>query len=508
MIARSAEHRRRWWLLAATTGSLSMILVDGGMVGVILPSVQQELDLSTSALQWVANAYLLTLAAFVAVGGRLTDALGGVSVFKVGIVLFTLASGLAGVAPSGAGLIAARAAQGAGAALMLPPSLTLVVSTFPPHQRGRAVGIRVALSTSLLSLAPLIGGLLAQGPGWRWAFLINLPLGVATFVLIRIARPLAPRDADARVDAGGLMCLLPGLTAVVVAMMQGTSWGWGAPATISLLAAGVVLLAAFVVIELHVGDPLVELRLFERRSFTAAAIVVFLIQFALIGLTVFGAILLQDLIGFTPVEAGLAILPTTLSIAAVSPAAGWLYERVGVRPLLVTGTAVVAGALIWMGAVIDELTYAWLLPGYIGIGIGIGLTSGPANVDAIGSVSKSLRGQAGGLLQVARQVGGTFGIAVIGAVVVAVQDARLSDRFGGAGIPSDHLTPVERVLAEDPGDRHAIAAQVPRADLATVLDAARDAQMAGLSSAYYAAGAVSILALVMAIVLLRETRPN
>jgi EmrB/QacA subfamily drug resistance transporter len=508
MTPRPDENRRRWWLLVAMAGALSMILADAAIVGVVLPTVQRDLDLSTSALQWVANAYLLTLAGFVAVSGRLTDVLGGVRVFTVGVTLFVLASVAAAVAPSAGWLIAARAAQGFGGALMMPPSLTLVVSAFPTHERGRAVGIRIAVSTVFLLVAPLIGGLLTQGASWRWVFWINLPLGAATLLLTRIARPIARAEPEARMDPGGLLCLVPGLTAVVLATMQGTAWGWDAPATIGLLAVGATLLAAFVVIELRVGEPLVDLRVFEHRHFAAEALVVFLIQFALIGLTVFGAILLQDLLGFTPIEAGLAILPTTLSIAAISPVAGWLYDRAGVRPLLVAGTAIVAGALIWTGAVIDELSYVWLLPGYVGIGIGIALTSGPANVDAVTSVPASLRGEASGLLQLARQTGGTIGLAVIGAVVVAVQDARLSERFGRAGIPSDRLVEVERVLAEDPGSQHAIAARVPRADLVAVLEAARAAEVAGLSTAYYVAGGALTLALLVAIVLLRPTESD
>ena len=504
MTARPDENRRRWLLLAAMAGALSMILADAAIVGVVLPTVQREFDLSTSALQWVANAYLLTLATFIAVGGRLTDMLGGVRVFNVGVTLFALSSATAAVAPSGGWLVAARAAQGVGAALTMPPSLTLVVSAFPPQERGRAVGIRLSVATVFLLLGPLLGGLLTQGASWRWVFWINLPLSAAALLLTRIARPIGRGDAGARMDLRGLLCLVPGLAAVVLATMQGTAWGWDAPATIGLLAVGATLLAAFVMIEWRASEPLVQLRLFEHRSFTAEALVVFLIQFALIGLTVFGAILLQDLLGFTPIEAGLAILPTTISIAVVAPAAGWLYDRGGVRPLLVAGTAIVAGSLIWTGTVIDELSYVWLLPGYIGIGVGIGLTSGPVNVDAVTSVPAALRGQAAGMLQLARQVGGTIGLAVIGAVVVGVQDARLSERFGRSELPSDRLAAVERVLAEDPGSQHAIAVQVPGADVGTVLEAARDAEVAGLSSAYYVAGGALTLALLVAIVLLRR----
>ena len=500
---------RRWWIFAATTGSLSMILLDTTMVGVILPTVQRELDLSTAALQWVANAYLLTLAAFVAVGGRLADMFDPVRLFAAGVTGFALASAAAGIAPSGEALIAARAVQGVGAAVMMPASLAVVVAAFPPGERGRAVGLRAAISSAFLSIGPLIAGLLTAVASWRWVFWVNLPVSAATLVAARLAHTERIKPTGARFDTGGLLTLVPGLAAVVLALMEATTWGWRSGATIALLVCGGALLVAFAVHELRTRDPLVDLRLFRNRSFTADASVLFLVQFGLVGLTVFGAILLQDLLGFSPLEAGLAILPTTLAITVVAPAAGRLYDRLGARLPLAAGSAITAIGLLWTAAVVDRLSYAWLAPGYVAVGIGIGLTAGPANVDALGAAGPTQRGQAAGLTQLLRQVGGAVGLACIGTLVTTVQHARLSDFLTGAGVSPDRVAGLQRILAEDPTSQHAIAAQVPRADLTAVVGVARDAVVDAIATAYYVAGGVVLVALVVVLALRRrsETGP-
>jgi EmrB/QacA subfamily drug resistance transporter len=484
------------------TGSLAMVLIDTTMIGVALPTVQRELDMSTTALQWVANAYLLALAAFVSVGGRLVDTVDPVRLFGAGVAVFALASAAAGAAPSGDWLIAARAVQGVGAAAMMPTSLALVVGAFPAGQRGRAVGLRASVSSVFLSLGPVAGGLLTQAGSWRAIFWVNLPLSAATLAVAWLARPdrTRARAGAARLERAGLLLLVPGLATTVLALMEATTWGWGSGATIALLVAGGALLAGFVVYELRAPDPLVDLRLFRTRPLAVDGTVVFLIQFSLVGLTVFGAILLQDILRFTPVQAGLAILPTTVAITVVAPGAGRLYDRVGARRPLAMGAGITAAGLAWTGAVMDRLSYAWLVPGYVAVGLGIARTSGPASVDALTAAGPALRGQAAGLMQLVRQLGGVFGLAVIGTVVATIQHDRLSDTLAGAGVPPGRIEGLQRILAEDPASQRAIAADVTTGHVGAALRVARDAIVDAIGTAYYVAAGVVVIAGVVVLV--------
>ena len=429
------DANRKWWVLVAMTGSLSMVLLDTTMIGVALPTIQRELDLPTVDLQWVVNAYLLSLAAFVSVGGRLADLVGPVRLYGTGVVVFALSSAAAGLAQGGDVLIAARAVQGIGAAAMMPASLAIVMNAFDPGEQGRAVGLRSGVSSVFLTLGPVLGGLLTQAVSWRAIFWVNLPVSVVTLALTWVAHPHSDRARAgvARLERVGVLLLVPGLGATVVALMEAAKWGWGSPATIVLLVTGAGLLAAFVFHEWHARSRSSTCACSARRALVVDRTVVFVIQFALVGLTVWG----HPDAGPARLRAGAGRLgdrSTTIAITLVAPLAGRLYDRVGARLPLALGTATTALGLAWTGAVIDRLSYAWLVPGYTAIELGIALTSGPATVDALTAAGAALRGQAAGLIQLVRQLGGVFGLAVIGTVVAVVQHDRLSASLGPAGV--------------------------------------------------------------------------
>ncbi|MDQ3874435.1 MAG: MFS transporter [Actinomycetota bacterium] len=502
---RVTDANRSWWVLIAMTGSLSMILLDQTVVSVALPSIQQDLDLSQTELQWVVNAYLLAIAALVAVGGRLSDIVDRVRVFLVGVVVFALASALSGVAVDEVSILAARGVQGVGAALMIPASAALVVNAFPIERRGRAMGIYAGVSMIFLSLGPLVGGVLTEWT-WRAVFWVNVPVAIATVVMTLTARPEGRVPGGQRLDVAGLVALVLGLVAVVLALMQSPVWGWDDPLTWGLLLAGGVLLALFLLLEPHVRQPLVELRLFRDRNFAADNATLFCIQFGLIGLTVFGAIYVQDILGFSAIEAGLSLLAVTLPLLVVAPRAGRVYDRVGPRLLVGTGATLVAGSFIWCGAVLDRLSYPWLMPGYVVMGIGIGLVMGPTNTDAMNAAPRALRGQASGVVQTVRQVGGTVGLAIMGTVVVNVQHSKLDDFLVGLGASPTLVSRIENVLAQDEGDQQAVAQAVPAAERAQVLDGVRDAVVSGITWAYYAGGIVVAIAALLAFAVLRHER--
>ena len=412
----------RWWVLATMTGSLSMIMIDQTVVSVALPTMQLDLGLSLSALHWVVNAYLLALAVLVAFGGRLADLLGPERTFRAGTAVFVIASALCGLAQGGAEIIAARGLQGIGAALMIPSTGALILNAFGPGERGKAMGIYTGISMVFLALGPLVGGLLTQGVSWRAVFFINLPIGLAIVAAAHFTLPRRPRPhvAQGAIDWVGFPLLLFGLGSLVLGLMQGQEWGWGSPAILALLGAAAVLIPTFLWWERDTSAPLVQLSLYRLRNFGGDSAILAGVQFALVGASVFGAVWSQQVLGFGPIRAGVAMLPLTLPLLVVAPLAGRLYDRVGARPLLVSGSLLIASGLAWLAWRLPLEDYSWLIPGYAVMGAGIGMTISPATTDALGAAAPHERSQASGIVQTVRQVGGVIGIAVLGAIVANV----------------------------------------------------------------------------------------
>jgi EmrB/QacA subfamily drug resistance transporter len=425
---------RRWWVLATMTGSLSMIMIDQTVVSVALPTMQRDLGLSGTGVQWVVNAYLLVLAVCVALGGRVADLLGPERTFRAGAALFVLASALCGLVDGEAGIIAARGLQGVGAAMMVPSTSSLLVNAFDPRERGKAMGIYSGVSMVFLALGPLVGGLLTAGVSWRAVFFINLPIGLAMLAGAHFTLPHQPRPriAPGAIDRPGIPLLVGGLGALVLGLMQGQTWGWGSPAVLALLAAAAVLVPAFLWWETRAGAPLVKLSLYRLRNFAPDSAILAGVQFALIGASVFGAIWSQQVLGFSAIRAGAAMLPLTLPLLFTAPVAGRFYDRVGPRPLLVAGSLLISLGLAWLALHLPRHEYGWLIPGYAVMGIGIGMTISPATTDALAAAAASERSQASGIVQTVRQVGGVIGVAVLGAIVAHVSAAAPGTRVAAA----------------------------------------------------------------------------
>jgi EmrB/QacA subfamily drug resistance transporter len=487
---------RRWWILAAMTGTLSMMMLDSTVVRVALPSIQADLNLSQTELQWVVNAYLLALAAFVAVAGRISDMFNRVRVMIVGVAVFVFFSAMCGLAQSDAWLIGARALQGIGAALMIPPTATIVVNTFGVDERGKAMGIYAGISMIFLSLGPLIGGVFTESLDWRWVFWINLPLGLVTIAMTLWTKPDGRVEGGQRLDWPGLITLVPGLTLLVLGFMESSNWGWGSAKTIGAIGVGTVLLVAFALIERRAASPLVELRLFGVRNFRGDTAVLFFAQFALMGLTIFGSIFTQDILGFTPIEAGLGLLPVTLP--------GRIYDRAGPRGLVTAGTLAAAIGFAVTAALLGEQDYWVLIPGYILIGAGIGLAMSPTNTDAMSAAPLKLRGQASGTIQTVRQVGGTLGIALLGTLVANIQNDKLSDLLLGLGESEAQVDSAERILAENPAGQAEITRGLSPAEAQQVADSSQEAITDGIAAAFWGAGGVMLIAAIVAFMVLRR----
>lgn len=504
--AASASGRdRRWLILITMTGSLSMILIDQTVVSVALPTMERDLDLSTTGVQWVVNAYLLAIATTVAIGGRLGDLLGHVLVFRIGAVVFVLASAACGLAQSEAWIVAARACQGLGAAMMTPASQTIVINTFRAGERGRAMGVYAGVSMISLAIGPLIGGLLVEGVTWRAVFYVNLPIGIA---MLLAARVTLPRDTPqgGRFDRVGAPLLVIGLGSLVLALMQSRSWGWGAPGTIALFAVAAVALPALVLWELRDAEPLVQLRLFANRNFSADALVLAMISFALIGASVYGAIWSQDVLGFTPIEAGLSLMPLTLPLLLIAPRVGALYDRIGARYPVSIGTLLVGAGLAWNAASLSKLEYAWIVPGYVAMGVGLAFVMGQANTDALNSAPRALRGQASGAVQTMRQVGSTLGIAILGTVVAHVQQAKITDVIASQRLGGAEVGQLERAVTDSGGATGGSDAPASAGVPETAIHALREAVTSAISSAYWVAAALLAITAALAFSLLRRQR--
>ncbi|MDW5597444.1 DHA2 family efflux MFS transporter permease subunit [Conexibacter stalactiti] len=502
MSIRPTEDNRRWWVLATMTASLSMILIDQTVVAVALPTIQADLGVTTVGLQWVVNAYLLTLAAFVALGGRIGDLIGNARAFKVGAAIFVLASAVCGFADSEAQIIAARAVQGLGAALLTPATGALVANAFGAEERGRAMGIYAGVSMVFLALGPLIGGLLTDLVSWRAVFFVNLPVGAALLALAHVSLPDTP-PRPGRVDWGGVPLIVLSLTCLVLGLMQSRAWGWDSPATIALLVTGAVLLPLTIVWELRQREPLVELRLFRSANFTADGIVLASVQFAMTGIAVLGAVWVQDVLGFTAIEAGLSLLPLTLPVLLIAPRAGGLYDRIGPRGPVTVGCALGALALVWVATVLHHRDYTWLIPGYVVMGIGLGVMMTPANTDAMNAVAPELRAQASAVLQTIRQVGATLGVAVMGTIVAHGQSHRIGELFEHRyGFPPRDVQQIEHAMngIQSSGETDRGLPEKVMELISPLLDAVTSA----VASAFAVAALVLALAAIVAVLLLRH----
>jgi EmrB/QacA subfamily drug resistance transporter len=411
------DDNRKWWTLGAMCFALFMVMLDNTVVNVALPSIQRDLHAQISALEWVINGYTLTFAVLIATGGRLGDIFGRRLMFLTGVIIFAITSATAGVAQDPTMLIASRAIQGIGAALMMPATLSIITHTFPAAERGRAIGMWAGVSALALSIGPVVGGFLTEYVSWRAIFFINLPVAAAAVAATVFAvRESRDDSVDRRVDYPGVVALTASLTAIVLALIEGNSWGWDSPTIIGLLAGGALGLAAFVAIELRVAVPMVEFGLFKTRQFIGSNLVAFIITFAMMGTFFFMAIYMQDILGYGALEAGIRFLPTTVVIAVVAPISGRLADRLGPSTPMSVGLAVLAVSMFMFAGIDTGTTYSGLLVPFILMGFGIALVMSPMSTAAMNAVSVQKSGVASGVLQMSRMIGASVGVAATGAI--------------------------------------------------------------------------------------------
>src|SRR6266480_257203 len=433
---RLTEDNRKWWTLAAMCFALFMIMLDNTVVNVALPSIQRDLHASISSLEWTVNAYTLTFAVLLVTGGRLGDILGRRRMFLFGFVVFAVSSAAIGLAPTEGWLVAGRAIQGIGGAFMMPGTLSIISNTFPPAERGRAIGTWASVSALALALGPAVGGALTEYVSWRAIFFLNLPVAIgAVIVTLFAVRESRDKTVDRRIDYAGIGTLSVGLSALVLALVEGNGWGWGSPEIIALLVTAAVGLVAFVLVEMHGKAPMVQFEFFRSRSFLGANTVAFIVSFSMLAMFFFVAIYMQNILHYSALEAGLRFLPSTVVIIFAAPVAGRLADRIGPRIPMTVGLSLAAFALFLQSQVTATSGYGDLLVPLMIMGLGIGLTMSPMSTAAMNAVTPDKAGVASGILSMSRMVGGTFGVAAIGALFQSLVKDRLTTDLQGL-----HLT--------------------------------------------------------------------
>lgn len=452
---------RRGLVLLAMTGSLSMIFIDITVVSVSLPEIGASLGLDQVALNWIVNAYLLALAAGMALGGRLGDLSGKVRAFAIGVVLFAIASAVCGLAANHEMMLGGRIAQGLAACLMQPASAAIVIGHFAPGERGKAMAVYVGIPMLFMSLGPALGGLITETLGWPWIFWLNLPIAAATLLLLAMAKPQSPPSEDRAVDWLGGVQLIVGLPLVVWAVQEsGTLRADGSPRAmdadvLAAFAVGLAMLGLFVRRQLRLEHPLLRLRLFADPQLRANALLIGLTQFAMAGLIVQGSLYAQHVLGMTPFRAGLSLLPLMIPVLILVHVAGRRYDRAGVRPVASLGTLAGCAGLIVMG-------FGYWIERYLPIGVGLALLGAgvafimsPANTDALSRAGDSVRGQVSGLVQTFRQLGSTAGIAIAATISIAAQGTESAKAFYAAAqhaLPNDATPTDDAIEAADPTD--------------------------------------------------------
>jgi EmrB/QacA subfamily drug resistance transporter len=409
----------RGWALALTSAAFFMSALDLLVVMTALPAMHRQFGAGLSTLQWTVNAYSLASAAGIITAAALGDRVGRRLVFVTGLVLFTAASAACALAPTAEVLIGARVIQGAGASLLAPTSLTILVAAFPPERRGMIVGIWGGLAGLAIAGGPLVGGAVTQGLSWHWIFWVNVPIGALAAVLacLRLAESHGPAS---RLDIPALGLVSGGAIGIVYGLVRAAELGWGDPQIIASLALGILLMAGFAIWERRVPEPMLPPRLFRSRAFVAANGSTFLMSASLLGAAFLISQYLQVALGSSPLEAGLRFLPMTATPLLVAPAAGMLSDRIGRRPVLTTGLVLLAVGLGWFAAVATTgVTYTQLVLPLLVAGVGVSMTFATAPAAALSAVSPADMGRASGANGTFQRFGGAFGIAVATAIFAA-----------------------------------------------------------------------------------------
>jgi EmrB/QacA subfamily drug resistance transporter len=487
---------RKWWTLVLISTATFMLLLDITVVNVALPDIQRELDASLSSLQWVVDAYALTLAAFLLTAGSLGDRLGRRRVFTLGFATFTFASFLCGIAGDPTLLNLARGLQGVGGAAMFATSLALIGQEFHGKDRATAFGVWGATVGGAVAIGPLVGGVITEHLGWEWIFFVNIPIGAVAIVLTerKIANVVSP-DAE-RVDLPGVATFSAALFLLIFGLIRGNPEGWGSPLIVACLGGAVALLAAFVAIEARSEHPMLDLKLFRKPAFNGVSAVAFGLSAGMFAMFLYLTIYMQGVLGFSPLEAGLRFLPLTVLSFIASPIAGTLSHKIPIRTLLGVGLTLVGVGLLLMHGVAADSEWTTLLAGFLIAGVGIGVTNPGIGQAAIAVVPVEKSGMGSGINTTFRQVGIATGVAALGAIFQSRVDSKLSELLPHAPAGLGELVAS--------GGSKAAAAVTPPALRPEVIQASNEAFVSGFNEIILIAAVLSFVGAALGFFLVRS----
>jgi len=416
-------------------GSL-MAALDTLVVSTALSTIRLDLGASVEQLEWTVNAYNLSFAVLLITAAALGDRYGRRRFYAVGLGLFTASSAAAALAPDAGTLIAARAVQGAGAALIMPLGLALLSAAFPPEKRGAAIGIFSAITGVAVASGPLVGGAVVEGISWEWIFWVNVPIGLIAIPLV-LSRMRESHGPDAGLDIRGLALITAGALALVWGLVRGNQAGWGSAEVAGSLVAGAVLAAAFVAWELRAPEPMLPMRFFRSRAFSAGNAAIFFTFGSLFGAVFFFAQLLQQVLGYGPLDAGLRLLPWTATFITIAPIAGAMADRIGERPLMVGGLTLQSVGMAWVALIVEPgMAYSQLIAPFIVAGVGVSMAIPAAQNSVVGSAGNDAIGKAAGTNSMMRELGGVFGIAIVVAVFAGAGGYASAQAFADGFTPA------------------------------------------------------------------------
>ncbi len=487
---------RKWWTLVLISIATFMLLLDITVVNVALPDIQRELGASLSSLQWVVDAYSLTLAAFLLTAGSLGDRLGRRRVFTIGFAIFTFASFLCGIAGDPTLLNLARALQGVGGAGMFATSLALIGQEFQGKDRATAFGVWGATIGGAVAIGPLVGGLITEHLGWEWIFFVNIPIGLVAIFLTerKIANVVSPDPEP--IDVPGVATFSLALFLLIFGLIRGNPEGWGSPLILACLGGAAALLAAFIAIEARSDHPMLDLTLFRKPAFNGVSAVAFGLSAGMFAMFLYLTIYLQGVQDFSPLEAGLRFLPLTVLSFVASPIAGSLSHRVPIRVLLGLGLTLVGVGLLLMHGISADSSVSSLLPGFLLAGIGIGTANPGIGQAAIAVVPVEKAGMGSGINTTFRQVGIATGVASLGAIFQSRVDSKLAQLLPNAPAGLGELV--------SSGGSRAVAGVAPAGRRAEYVHAAKVAFVSGFNEILLLAAILSFVVAALGFLLVRS----
>jgi len=488
---------RRWWTLVVLCLSLLVISLDNTILNVALPTLERDLGASSSQLQWIVDSYMLVFAGLLLTAGAIGDRFGRRKALTFGLAVFGLGSALSAMAGSAGMLIASRALMGIGGALIMPSTLSILTAVFPAEERPRAIGAWAAVSGLGIAIGPVAGGWIVEHADWSWIFLVNIPFVVAALLA---QRPLVPESRDPaapRLDFPGFALSTAGLVALVWGVIEAPSWGWTDARILGAFAAAAALIAAFVAWERHTPEPMLDVRLFRNRRFSAASGAITLSFFAMFGAIFFLTQYLQLVLGYSAFEAGVRVLPVALGIVVASPLSAKLTARMGAKVVVAAGLTLIAAALLLMTGFEVDSTYDAVALSYLLLGMGIGLAMTPATDSVMGSLPLAKASVGSAVNDAARTTGGALGVAILGSVLSSGYRGDMDAVSAGAA------------AQESLAGALATASRIGGASGERLATTAQEAFVNGMHAAVLVAAGIAIVGALVALVFLpsREAAP-